>query len=236
MEGRPITNAELWEQLIPRNCGRQSELRHRNKLLILLATLTGLREIELTLITNRLFITPEGQLNEVVVLPESITRDGYERPMVLSHPELKRAFECYFEWLIQHKINSYPHKHYYGLDPNAALLIADNFKPFTTQSRGSAISPFALNKKLDSLISDAGLWNKGVRRISLVRTCVIEMYRNGVSTTDIMIITGFSEESIKQILTMDYMQLSPIYDWFEQRADRKQKRLDSFKKRRRFML
>ena len=51
-----------------------------------------------------------------------------------------------------------------------------------------------------------------------------------------MVITGFSEESIKQILTMDYMQLSPIYDWFEQRAERKQKRLDSFKKRRRFML
>jgi len=62
------------------------------------------------------------------------------------------------------------------------------------------------------------------------------MYRNGASTTDIMIITGFSEESIKNILTMDYVQFSPIYDWFAQRADRKQKRLESFKKRRRFMI
>ncbi|CAH1194647.1 hypothetical protein ISS312_02408 [Alteromonas mediterranea] len=227
---------ELWEQLISRNCGRQSELRHRNKLLILLATVAGLREIELTLITNRLFMTPEGLLNEVVVLPASITRDGYERPIVLSHPELKRAFESYFDWLITHKINSYPHKHYKGLDPNSALLVADNLKPFTTQSRGSAISPYAMNKKLDSLISDAGLWDNGIRRISLVRTCVVELYRNGASTTDIMIITGFSEESIRQILTMDYMQLSPIYDWFEQRAERKQKRLESFKKRRRFMI
>ena len=175
-------------------------------------------------------------LNEVVVLPESITRDRYERPIVLSHPELKRAFECYFDWLIQHKINSYPHKHYNGLDPNSALLVADNFKPFTTQSRGSAISPYSMNKKLDSLISDAGLWKQGVRRISLVRTCVIELYRNGASTTDIMIITGFSEESIKQILTMDYMQISPIYEWFEQRSERKLKRLESFKKRRKFMI
>ena len=108
--------------------------------------------------------------------------------------------------------------------------------PFTTQSRGSAISPYAMNKKLDSLISDTGLWDNGIRRISLVRTCVVELYRNGASTTDIMIITGFSEESIRQILTMDYMQLSPIYDWFEQRAERKQKRLESFKKRRRFMI
>ncbi|PTT96574.1 integrase, partial [Pseudomonas sp. HMWF031] len=206
------------------------------KLLILLAAVTGLREIELTFLTNRLFISPEGELNEIVVLPEQIARDGYERPIVLSHPELMKAFEAYFRWLIENKINCYPNKHYNGLDPNAPLFVNDSFEPFSTQSRGNSISPHSMNKLLDTFIKKANLWDKGVRRISLIRTCVIEMYRNGASTTDIMIITGFSEESIKHILTMDYAQLSPIYDWFEQRAERKLKRLESFKKRRRFML
>lgn len=87
-----------------------------------------------------------------------------------------------------------------------------------------------MNKLIDSFIKKANLWNNGVRRISLIRTCVIELYRNGASTTDIMIITGFSDESIKHILTMDYVQLSPIYDWFEQCAERKLKLLESFKR------
>jgi len=236
VEGRPLSNSELWEQLVSRNCGRNTELRHRNKLLILLAAVTGLREIELTFVTNRLFISPEGELNEIVVLPEQIARDGFERPIVLSHPELMRAFEAYYSWLVEKKINCYPHKHYNGLDPNAPLFVDDKFESFKTQSRGTTVSPYSMNKLLDSFIKKANLWDKGVRRISLVRTCVIEMYRNGASTTDIMVITGFSEESIKNILTMDYVQFSPIYDWFAQRADRKQKRLASFKKRRRFMI
>lgn len=236
MEGRPLSNSELWVQLVSRNCGRNTELRHRNKLLILLAAVAGLREIELTFVTNRLFISPEGELNEIVLLPEQIARDGFERPVVLSHPELMKAFEAYFSWLIKNKINCYPHKHYKGLDPNAPLFVDDSLKAFNTQSRGNSISPHSMNKLLDSFIKKANLWENGVRRISLIRTCVIEMYRSGASTTDIMIITGFSEESIKHILTMDYVQLSPIYDWFEQRAERKLKRLESFKKRRRFML
>ncbi|MDC8832919.1 integrase [Alteromonas gilva] len=236
VEGRPLSNSELWDQLVSRNCGRNTELRHRNKLLILLAAVAGLREIELTFVTNRLFISPEGELNEIVVLPEQIARDGFERPIVLSHPELMKAFEAYFRWLIKNKINCYPHKHYNGLDPNAPLFVDDSLKAFNTQSRGNSISPHSMNKLLDSFIKKANLWDNGVRRISLIRTCVVEMYRNGASTTDIMIITGFSEESIKHILTMDYVQLSPIYDWFEQRAELKLKRLESFKKRRRFML
>jgi hypothetical protein len=46
MDGRPLTNDEFWNQLIARNCGRTDPLRHRNKLLLLLAGLAGLRESE----------------------------------------------------------------------------------------------------------------------------------------------------------------------------------------------
>lgn len=82
MDGRPLTNDEFWNQLIARNCGRADPLRRRNRLALLLAGLTGLRESELTLITIGMFVSPAGELREFVVLPDDITRDGYERPIV----------------------------------------------------------------------------------------------------------------------------------------------------------
>jgi len=62
-----------------------------------------------------------------------------------------KAFEAYFSWLIEKKINCYPHKHYNGLDPNAPLFVDDKFEPFKTQSRGTTVSPNSMNKLLDSL-------------------------------------------------------------------------------------
>lgn len=93
MEGRPLTNEDFWQQLVARNCGRTDPLRHRNKLALLLAGATGLRESELTLITIGLFVSPTGELREFVELPDAITRDGFERPIVMSHPTLKEALE-----------------------------------------------------------------------------------------------------------------------------------------------
>lgn len=56
MDGRPFTNDEFWNHLIAKNTGRTDPLRHRNKLLLLLAGVAGLRESELTLITIGMFL------------------------------------------------------------------------------------------------------------------------------------------------------------------------------------
>lgn len=234
MNGRPLVNGEVYEPLISCNYGRNSEFKYRNKLLLLMASIAGLREIELTLVTISLFISPTGDFNEFVVLPESVTRGGNERPILIVNDELKQAFEQYVNWLIENNINTLPKKHYLGLNPNAQLFVNDDFKAFTVQSRGENISPHAMNKFLDQLIKSAGLWDSGVRRLSLVRTCVIESYRSGMSTTDISITTSFSDDSISKILAMDYAAYSPITDWFINRKETKQKRLESFKKRRKY--
>ncbi len=236
MEGRPLSHSEFYDDLLKKNFGRNDEFKYRNKLIILLAGIVGLRELELTLVTIDTFISPTGELKEFIVLPETVTRDGFERPIVVSHSEVKQALEDYFSWMHKNGISRYPHKHYLGFDPNAPLLVSDDLKPFKVQSRGKSISPYSMNKKLNSLIVNSGLWTSGVRRISLVRTSVIEGYRSGMSTSDLMCVTGFGEESIKSILTMDYTQYSPVSDWFEQRRNRKAKRLESFKKRRKYML
>lgn len=237
MDGRPLTNEEFWQQLVARNCGRTDPLRHRNKLALLLAGIAGLRESELTLITIGLFVSPTGELRELVVLPEQITRDGFERPFLMSNPALKDALEQYLSWLQESGIHSHPSKHHLGLDASAPLLVNDKGQPFSMQSRGEgAQSPAAMNKFLDRLIKQSGLHDAGVSRISLVRTAVIESYRAGMSTTDLMITTGFSAETISVILAMDVAQYSPLADWFVQRKEAKVKRLEAFKKRRRFMI
>ncbi|MBO1898662.1 integrase [Shewanella sp. BF02_Schw] len=236
MNGRPLVNGELYDPLISRNFGRTTELKHRNKLLLLMAAILGLRELELTLVTVSVFIAPDGSFHEFAVLPDTITRDGAERPIVLANDELKRAFEKYIKWLVELRINTIPHKHYLSLNPNAPLFVDDNLKPFTVQNRGESISPHAMNRLLDQLIKNAGLWDVGVRRLSLVRTCVIESYKAGMSTNDIMITTGFSDDSISKILAMDYTAYSPIAEWFIKRKATKQKRLESFKLRRKWMI
>jgi hypothetical protein len=237
MIGRPLTNLEFWQQLVAKNTGRTDPLRHRNKLLLLLAGIAGLRESELTLITIGLFVSPTGDLREFAVLPDSITRDGYERPVLISHPALKEAFEQYIQWLLQSGINTQPAAHHLGFDPTAPLLVNDKGVSFSMQSRGEgALTPSAMNKCLDTLIMNAGLTDIGIKRISLLRTAVIESYRSGMSTSDLMITTGFSAETISTILAMDIEQYSPIADWFTSRQEAKVKRLESFKKRRVYMI
>lgn len=144
MDGRPLTNEEFWQQLVARNCGRTDPLRHRNKLALLLAGIAGLRESELTLITIGLFVSPTGELREFVVLPEQITRDGFERPFLMSNPALKDALEQNLSWLQESGIHSHPSKHHLGLDASAPLLVNDKGQPFSMQSRGEgAQSPAA---------------------------------------------------------------------------------------------
>jgi hypothetical protein len=139
-------------------------------------------------------------------------------------------------WLIESGIHSHPERHYLGLDATAQLLVSDKGKQFSMQSRGGSQSPAAMNKQLDKLIENAGFDGSGVSRISLVRTAVVESYRAGMSSNDLMIITGFSAETVGSILAMDVAQYSPITDWFTQRQEAKVKRLESFKLRRRFMI
>jgi hypothetical protein len=104
------------------------------------------------------------------------------------------------------------------------------------QRRGEGmLSPSAMNNCLATLIKNVGLPGIGITRINLLRTAFIEAYRSGMSTTDLMITSGFSAETIRTILAMDIEQYSPIADCFINRQDVKVKRLKSLKLRRKYM-
>ncbi|MBB1388736.1 hypothetical protein H5185_04770 [Shewanella sp. SG44-6] len=94
---------------------------------------------------------------------------------------------------------------------------------------GGALSLTAMNKCLDKLIKNSGLSESGITRISLIRIALVNSYRAGMRTTDLMIVTGFSAETISTILAMDVAQYSPIVYWFVKRKADKVKRLESLK-------
>jgi len=237
MEGRPLVNEEFWGELIAKNSGDESEFKHRNQLQLALSCLAGFREIELTLVTINLFVSPNNELNELLIMPDSIAYDNSERPIPLSNEDLQGLIVNYLKWMLENGINTQIGDSYLGLNPNAQLFVDDDYKAYTVQKRGNdSLSPNKMNKHLDSLIKNTTLWSNGVRRKSFIRTCIIQAYKSDMSVTDIMLITGFGQETIEKVLVMDIGQYSPIYDWFIQRKEQKIKRLESFKKRRRFMI
>ena len=234
MEGRPLVNDEFWEGLIINISGQTSEFKARDELLLGLSCLASFREIELTLATIDLFIAPNGELNELLIIPDSIAYDDNERPIPLSNEALQKLIENYITWLLENGINTHIGDSYLGLNPNAQLFVDDNYKPYTVQSRGDALSPNKMNKFLDSLIKKTELWDKGIRRKSFIRTYIIQAYKSGLSVTDLMLVTGLGQDTIEKALVMDIGQYSPIYDWFVKRKDQKIKRLEAFKRRRKY--
>lgn len=242
MEGRPLQPSEIWNELIPRNTGRSYQHSNRNKLLLILCCYTSLRPIELSLLQIRDLISPEGYLSELIELSEAKAYDGQKRPVLFTHPELQKEVERYLAWVIEHGICSHPGKQFLGLNPNAYLLLNDDEKPFGVQKRGSKddgrqkLIPVSMNTRLDQLIKDAGLWDRGIRRSSFLKTYVIESYRNDMSSQELSLLAGVSVETISKYLTMDTGQISEIIGWWKDKAKRKQQRINRFKKMRRFMI
>lgn len=242
MQSRPFSPTEFWEDLIKKNCGKSVEFKERNELILLLMAHCGVRPVELCLITNGLVIAPTGEMREFIVLPESITSDGKERPLLLITEEVKQAVESYYRWLHKSAINTHPNKSHLGFDPNLPMLVNDNYKEFGLQKRGKTPKgdqkslPISMNKMIDSFIEKSGLNVCGVDRKSFIKTFVIESYRADFGIKDLMILTRLSEPTILNYLASDIRQYAGIVAWFDERTDRKARRLESMQKLRRFKI
>ncbi|MCQ1060756.1 hypothetical protein LRP52_40405 [Photobacterium sp. ZSDE20] len=177
-----------------------------------------------------LIVSATGELNSIFILPESIAHNGRERPVLLNE-ELKADIEAYLRLLLKYGINSMPHKAYLGFDPNAALVVNEQFQAYKLQSRGKStnkprIIPQQLNDHLDSLIDNAGLKDVGITRKSLLRGFVIEAYRNNWTAKEVALVAGMSVENVGNILTLDLEQYAPLSDYFEGRERRKQQSIE----------
>lgn len=241
MKGRPLTPDEFWLDIVNKNCGRNVEFKERNELILLLLVKVGLRPIEISLFTNNILIAPTGELNEIFILPESIAFDDNERPVVLD-PDVMKAIQKYLSWLNKISINTHPAKSYLGFDPNLPLIVNDDYNAFGLQKRGKKADgsqknlPITLNKKIDDFIRKSGLDRDCVDRTSFIKTYVIEAFRSKYCIKHLAIFTSLSELTITNYLATDPSQYNEIVEWFVNKKEAKLKRLESFKKRRKYQI
>ena len=238
MKGRPLNKAE-WKTLLKKNSPRLLDNKNIVSLLPLkLALMSGLREIEITLIPISSIVTATGELNEIFILPKEIAHNEKARPILLNE-ELKCDIEQYLKVLTEFGVNQMPHAAYLGFDPNSQLIVSDDFKPYKTQRRGlltsrARIVPSELNKHLDALISNASLDTKGITRKSLIRTYVTQGLKAKWSLRDIAMLSGMTEANVSKIAVLDLEQYSPIADFFSNRDRKKKLKVKRLEKIRRW--
>lgn len=185
----------------------------------------------------------KGSLSEFLLIEDYWSFNGTERPVVLSHDEVKKSFTNYIKWMVKFGINSTPEKAYLGIDPTKPILVDDNYKPFGLQSRGKKKSddaklvPQRMNEYIKELIFKSGLLKDNVGLASFHRTWVINAYRDGgMDIKSIAIIAGISQETVVNYLAYDPQQYNDVVNWFELKRKKKAALLESRKKRRRFTL
>ena len=241
LNDRPFSNEEFHDDLIAKNCPRNGHFKHRNKLILDLLTIAGLRPRELCLLAPSHFISSNGSFSEYLLISDVWSFNGTERPVVLSNENVQKSLLNYIKWMIKFGINSTPDKAYLGIDPNKPILVDNDYKPFGLQSRGknkttSKLVPQKMNEYIKELILKSGLSRCGVGLSSFHRTWVINTYRSGVDVEKVAILAGLSQETIVNYLAYDPYQYNDIVEWFEQKRIKAEKLRESRAKSRRFKL
>ena len=242
MKDRPFTTDEYYESLIAKNCPRNGHFKHRNKLMLDLLSIAGLRPRELCLLSPVHFMSTKGSFSEFLLIEDDWAFNGVERPALLSHEEVQKSLNNYIKWMVKFGVNATPEKSYLGINPNKPILVDDDYKSFGLQSRGKSKSddvklvPQKMNDYIKDLIVKSGLDKDNVGLSSFHRTWVINAYRADMDIKSIAILAGLSQETVVNYLAYDPFQYNDVVEWFESKRNKKAKRLESRKKMRRFTL
>lgn len=244
MNDRPFTTDEYYNDLVAKNCPRNGHFKHRNKLLLDLLSIAGLRPRELCLLAPINFMCPKGSFSEFLLVEDDWSFNGSERPVILSHDEVKKSFVNYIKWMVKFGVNSTPDKAYLGINPNIPIFVDDDYKPFGLQSRGKSKSnetklvPQKMNNLINDFLMKSGLNKDNVGLASFHRTWVINAYRSSenMDVKSVAILAGVSQETVTNYLTYDPFQYNEVVEWFEEKRKKKARLLESRMKRRKFQL
>ncbi|CAH6955042.1 conserved hypothetical protein [Vibrio chagasii] len=239
VKGRPIELTEF-RQLITKNTPRNDEYALLKVMPLYLASMAGLRELEIALLPTRAFINVSGTLNELVDIHESIAHKGKPRTVIII-PELQRLIEQYIDLLKKSGLNTHPSDTFQGLAPDSVFILSESFDPYKIQSRGNTsrterLVSQQLNLHMDSLIKNAGLNDVGITRKSLLRRFVIELFLSEISPKDIAYISGLGESSVAQALMMNTGQYDPLFNHFKDRDKRKEQTKKRNMQKRKWLL
>jgi hypothetical protein len=156
----------------------------RNKALVLVSTYWLLSPIEASELRLEDVMDRDGQFYRIWVLPDHVAQNGEAREIRTSD-HIAKIMQDYMDWWIANDLCSSGKKAYQGRDPKAPFILNDNYEKYALSKReknGAGVLPVALNKKLNSLLENAGM--KGCSASSFRDSGIKMFYDNGA---DIMI-------------------------------------------------
>lgn len=210
MSGRPFTKKE-WTEFVRSHSQPNREDTLLKLLPAKLSLMSGLREVEISLLNFETVLRKDGQLRMVFNLPAKLSYNQKTRPVILN-TELRRDLLDYLELLREKKVNRSGKPHYLGFKARSQLVVSPNFEPFQTQRRGHfpdsrpRIVPFELNRHLEQLIEDSNLSDKEITRKSFIRSFVIQAFHLNWNLTDIARVAGMTEQNVSKILVLALSQ------------------------------
>jgi len=163
----------------------------RNKALVLVSTYWLLSPIEASELRIEDVMDKDGQFYRIWVLPDYVAQNGEAREIRTSD-HIAKLMQDYIEWWVANCLYESGKKAYQGRDPKAPFVLNDNYEKYALSKRdkdgATGFLPVALNKKLNSLLENAGM--VGCSASSFRDSGIKLLFDNGARYNDIRDFSG----------------------------------------------
>ena len=155
----------------------------------------------------------DGQFYRIWVLPDHVAQNGEAREIRTSD-HIDKIMQDYIGWWIANGLYESGKKAYQGRDPKAPFIVNDNYEKYALSKRekvGAGVLPVALNKKLNSLLENAGM--KGCSPSSFRDSGIKLLFDNGARYNDIQDFSGIkTKKSLDNKIRPHEAELSAVMD------------------------
>jgi integrase len=162
----------------------------RNKIIVLVSSYWILTPIEASELRLEDVMDRDGQFYRIWVLPDHVAQNGDARE-VRTSDHIAKLMQDYIDWWVANGLYESGKKAYQGRDPKAPFIVNDNYGKYALSKRekdGAGVLPVALNKKLNSLLENAGM--KGCSASSFRDSGIKMLFDNGARYNDIRDFSG----------------------------------------------
>jgi hypothetical protein len=136
-----------------------------------------------------------GDFYQVWTLPAHGSYTGIAREL-RTEDQLLPFLEDYMRWWKEKGLHPTTNHSYRGLDPDVAFILSDRYEAYALSKRvpdGPKILPVTMNKKLNQLISNAGVY--GARASTFRDSFIKAMYDNGCHHNELLRVTGIKDKA-----------------------------------------
>lgn len=188
-----ILSEDDFKHIIVRN--GKPPFAYRNSALVLAASYWLLTPYELTELRLEDVMDKSGEFYSVWTLPEYVAQGGKGREVRTSE-HIAKIMARYVQWWIDNDLHSSGKVAFKGRNPKAPFILNDNFEGYSLSKRdknGSPVVPVTMNKKLTSLLENAGF--KGATASTFRNSGIKIIWDNGAKYNDLKDMTGIKTKS-----------------------------------------